>query len=101
MNEKQSTLTTGHNEPHSALKQAIAIDIQDLVVKYGSKRAVDGLTFTVPVGSILDSWVPMDRVRQPPLKPFSASAHPMLEEHRCSAMKLRARAGRYALELGM
>jgi ABC-type multidrug transport system ATPase subunit len=52
MNEQQSTLTTGPNESHSPLKQALAIDIQDLVAKYGSKKAVDGLTFTVPVGSI-------------------------------------------------
>ena len=52
MNEQQSTLTTGRNESNLASKLAIAIDIQDLVVKYGSKRAVDGLTFTVPVGSI-------------------------------------------------
>ena len=52
MNKQQSTLTTGRNETYLANKQAIAIDIQDLVVKYGSKRAVDGLTFAVPVGSI-------------------------------------------------
>jgi ABC-2 type transport system ATP-binding protein len=52
MNEQQSILTTERNQSHPAYKQVIAIDIQDLVVKYGSKRAVDGLTFTVPVGSI-------------------------------------------------
>ena len=44
MNEQQSTLTTGRNELQPAHKQAVAIDIEDLVVKYGSKRAVDGLT---------------------------------------------------------
>ena len=66
MNEQQSILTTERNQSHPANKRAIAIDIQDLVVKYGSKRAVDGLTFTVPVGSILDSLVPMDRVKQRP-----------------------------------
>ena len=52
MNEQQSILTTEGNHSHPANKQAIAIDIQDLVVKYSSKRAVDRLTFTVPVGSI-------------------------------------------------
>ncbi len=52
MYEQQSTLTTGRNESYLESKQAIAIEIQDLVVKYGSKRALDGLTFTMPVGSI-------------------------------------------------
>lgn len=51
MNEQQNILAT-RNRSQSATRQAIAIEIQDLVVKYGSKRAVDGLTFTVPVGSI-------------------------------------------------
>jgi ABC-2 type transport system ATP-binding protein len=32
--------------------QAAAIEIRDLVVTYGSKRAVDGLSLTVPVGTI-------------------------------------------------
>ena len=52
MNEQQSILTTERNQSHPEYNQAIAIDIQDLVVKYSSKRAVDGLTFNVPVGSI-------------------------------------------------
>ncbi len=29
-----------------------AIEIEDLVVSYGRKRAVDGLSLTVPVGSV-------------------------------------------------
>ena len=101
MNDQQSILTEGRNELHPEHKQAIAIDIQDLVVKYGSKRAVDGLTFTVPVGSVLDFLAPMDRVRQQPLKPFSAFAHPMKVKHTCWALMWRARACRYVLELGM
>ena len=101
MNEQLSTLTTGRNEPYLANKQAIAIDIQDLVVKYGSKRAVDGLTFTVPVGRFSDFLVPMDRVRQRLLKPFSASARPMRVKHMYSAMMLQARVCRYVFELGM
>jgi ABC-2 type transport system ATP-binding protein len=52
MNQQQSTLITTRDESRSETKQAIAIDIRNLVVKYGSKRAVDGLTFIVPVGSI-------------------------------------------------
>ncbi len=52
MNDQESILTEGCDELHPERKPAIAIDIQNLVVKYGSKRAVDGLTFTVPVGSI-------------------------------------------------
>ncbi len=52
MHDQQSTLTGGGIELHPEPKPGIAIDIQDLVVKYGSKRAVDGLSFTVPVGSI-------------------------------------------------
>jgi hypothetical protein len=52
MNQQLSTLITTRDESHKERKQAIAIEIQNLVVKYGSKRAVDRLTFNVPVGSI-------------------------------------------------
>ena len=52
MNQQQSTLIAGREETPKERKQAIAIEIQNLVVMYGSKRAVDGLTFNVPVGSI-------------------------------------------------
>ncbi len=52
MSEQHSAVTAGPEKSHSEVKQLIAINIQNLVVKYGSKRAVDGLSFTVPVGSI-------------------------------------------------
>lgn len=50
--EKSTSLAPGSNELRTAYGQAAAIEIHDLVVKYGSKRAVDGLTFTVPTGTI-------------------------------------------------
>ncbi|HEX9134267.1 MAG TPA: ABC transporter ATP-binding protein [Ktedonobacteraceae bacterium] len=50
--EKSTSIVPGNNELRPAHGQAAAIEIHDLVVKYGSKRAVDGLTFTVPTGTI-------------------------------------------------
>src|SRR5260370_7093549 len=50
--EKSTSIAPGSNELRPAYGQAAAIEIHDLVVKYGSKRAVDGLTFTVPTGTI-------------------------------------------------
>jgi ABC-2 type transport system ATP-binding protein len=52
MNEQQNTLIKTSDALQMERAPAMAIDIQNLVVKYGSKRAVDGLSFTVPVGSI-------------------------------------------------
>jgi ABC-2 type transport system ATP-binding protein len=53
MSEKKSTsMATGRKGSPPANQQTTAIEIRDLVVKYGSKRAVDGLTFTVPTGTI-------------------------------------------------
>ncbi len=52
MSEQRSRLITIPDEFQKERKPAIAINIQSLVVKYGSKRAVDELTFAVPVGSI-------------------------------------------------
>ena len=53
MNEQQNILLKARDVLHEERAPAMAIDIQNLVVKYGSrKRAVDGLTFAVPVGSI-------------------------------------------------
>jgi len=50
--EKSTSIVPGNNELRPAHGQAAAIEIHDLVVKYGSKRAVDSLTFTVPTGTI-------------------------------------------------
>ena len=53
MSEKKSTSTAAvKKESLPAFEQTTAIEIHDLVVKYGSKRAVDGLTFKVPTGAI-------------------------------------------------
>lgn len=50
--EKGIAMATAKKESLLAYGQAAAIEIHDLVVKYGSKRAVDGLTFRVPAGTI-------------------------------------------------
>ncbi len=50
--EKGISMVTAKKESLPAHGQAAAIEIHDLVVKYGSKRAVDGLTFRVPAGTI-------------------------------------------------
>lgn len=50
--EKGISMATAKKESLPAYGQAAAIEIHDLVVKYGSKRAVDGLTFRVPAGTI-------------------------------------------------
>lgn len=50
--EKGISMATAKKESLLAYGQAAAIEIHDLVVKYGSKRAVDGLTFRVPAGTI-------------------------------------------------
>ncbi len=50
--EKGISMATAKKESLPAHGQAAAIEIHDLVVKYGSKRAVDGLTFRVPAGTI-------------------------------------------------
>ena len=50
--EKRTSMAPGNNELRLAHGQATAIELHDLVVKYGSKRAVDGLTFTVPTATI-------------------------------------------------
>src|SRR5258708_809478 len=47
-----NTMVTAKKESLPAHGQAAAIEIHDLVVKYGLKRAVDGLTFRVPAGTI-------------------------------------------------
>jgi ABC-2 type transport system ATP-binding protein len=52
MNEQHNTLVKTRGALQMERAPAMAIDIQNLVVKYGSKRAVDGLSFTVPIGSI-------------------------------------------------
>lgn len=53
MNEEKYTSTaTGRKRSLPANQQVTAIEIRDLVVKYGAKRAVDGLTFAVPTGAI-------------------------------------------------
>jgi ABC-2 type transport system ATP-binding protein len=50
--EKGISMATAKKESLPAHGQAAAIEIHGLVVKYGSKRAVDGLTFRVPAGTI-------------------------------------------------
>lgn len=50
--EKGIAMATAKKESLPAHGQAAAIEIHGLVVKYGSKPAVDGLTFTVPTGTI-------------------------------------------------
>ena len=100
MNEQLSTLTTGRNEPYLANKQAIAIDIQDLVVKYGSKRAVDGLTFTVPVGSIFGFLGPNGSGKTTTIKtllgfrsPNAGGAHVFSYDVVNQSLQVRARVG--------
>jgi ABC-2 type transport system ATP-binding protein len=50
--EKGISMATAKKESLPAHGQAAAIEIHGLVVKYGSKRAVNGLTFRVPAGTI-------------------------------------------------
>jgi ABC-2 type transport system ATP-binding protein len=50
--EKSISMATAKKESLPAYGQTAAIEIHNLVVKYGSKRAVDGLTFRVPAGTI-------------------------------------------------
>lgn len=53
MSERKNTsMAVVRKQSHPAYQQASAIEVHDLVVKYGSKRAVDSLTFTVPTGAI-------------------------------------------------
>lgn len=100
MNEQQSTLTAGSNELNPEHKQAIAIDIQDLVVKYGSKRAVDGLTFTVPVGSIFGFLGPNGSGKTTTIKtllglrpPNEGGAHVFGYDVVSQSLQVRARVG--------
>jgi ABC-2 type transport system ATP-binding protein len=50
--EKGISMATAKKESLPAHGQAAAIEIHGLVVKYGSKRAVNDLTFRVPAGTI-------------------------------------------------
>ena len=100
MNEQQSILTAGRNELHPEHKQAIAIDIQNLVVKYGSKRAVDGLTFTVPVGSIFGFLGPNGSGKTTTIKtllglrpPNEGRAHIIGYDVASQSLQVRARVG--------
>ncbi|MGZ3615920.1 MAG: ABC transporter ATP-binding protein [Ktedonobacteraceae bacterium] len=100
MNEQQSILTTERNQSHPEYKQATAIDIQDLVVKYGSKRAVDGLTFTVPVGSIFGFLGPNGSGKTTTIKtllgfrpPNAGGAHVFGYDVASESLQVRARVG--------
>jgi ABC-2 type transport system ATP-binding protein len=100
MNEQQSILTAGRNELHPEHKQAIAINIQNLVVKYGSKRAVDGLTFTVPVGSIFGFLGPNGSGKTTTIKtllglrpPNEGGAHVFGYDVASQSLQVRARVG--------
>jgi len=100
MNEQRSTLTTGRNESDQEHKLAIAIDIQDLVVKYGSKRAVDGLTFAVPVGSIFGFLGPNGSGKTTTIKtllgfrsPNAGGAHVFGYDVASDSLQVRARVG--------
>jgi len=52
MSDRERSLTATGSPSLLPANQQAAIDIRDLVVTYGAKRAVDGLTFTVPRGAI-------------------------------------------------
>ncbi len=100
MNEQQSTLTTGRNVSGLEHNQAVAIGIQDLVVKYGSKRAVDGLTFTVPVGSIFGFLGPNGSGKTTTIKtllglrpPDQGGAHVFGYDVVSQSLQVRARVG--------
>lgn len=47
-----ATMTMSQQEATPLTSEAAAIEINNLVVNYGNKRAVDGLTLTVPTGSV-------------------------------------------------
>ncbi len=47
-----TTAIAGREEPRLARPQAVAIEIEGLVVRYGDTRAVDGLSLVVPCGSV-------------------------------------------------
>jgi ABC-type multidrug transport system ATPase subunit len=100
MHEQQSKLTARRNELHPTYKQATAIDIQDLVVKYGSKRAVDGLTFTVPIGSIFGFLGPNGSGKTTTIKtllgfrpPNEGGAHVFGYNVASQSLQVRARVG--------
>lgn len=100
MNEQQNILATGRDGSQSATRQAIAIEIQDLVVKYGSTRAVDGLTFTVPAGSIFGFLGPNGSGKTTTIKtllgfrsPNSGGAQVFGYDVKDESLQVRARVG--------
>ena len=100
MNEQQNILLKARDVLHEERAPAMAIDIQNLVVKYGSKRAVDGLTFAVPVGSIFGFLGPNGSGKTTTIKtllgfrpPNAGRAEVFGYDVVSQSMQVRARAG--------
>jgi hypothetical protein len=66
--------TQARDGPTARGRERLAIEIHDLIARYGRKKAVDGLSLRVPEGSVYGSWDPTARARRRLSGPFSASA---------------------------
>ena len=88
------------NEPAAERKTPAAIELQNLVVKYGERPAVNGLSLTVPAGAIFGFLGPNGAGKTTTIKamlglrkPDAGSARVLGYDAVTQSLEVRARVG--------